>query len=55
VTTWLIDKSALVRLGASPDAAGWAARIDLTVLHMDKEFQIIADITGQPLEQLRMP
>jgi predicted nucleic acid-binding protein len=135
VTTWLIDKSALVRLGASPDAAEWAARIDrglvrittvtrlevgysarsgpsfrtgltqpplsqmpteyltpaiedrsvevldlladrgqhrapsipdliiaataelagLTVLHMDKDFQIIADITGQPIEQLRMP
>jgi predicted nucleic acid-binding protein len=134
VTTWLVDKSALVRLGASPDAAEWAARIDrglvrittvtrlevgysarsgpvlraglaqpplsqmpveyltpaiedrsvevlalladrgqhrapsvpdliiaataelagLTVLHMDKDFQIIADITGQPLEQLRM-
>jgi predicted nucleic acid-binding protein len=135
VTTWLIDKSALVRLGSSPDAAEWAARIEralvrittvtrlevgysarsgpllragltrpplaqmpveyltpaiedravevlalladrgqhrapslpdliiaataelagLTVLHMDKDFQLIADITGQPLEQLRMP
>jgi predicted nucleic acid-binding protein len=135
VTTWLIDKSALVRLGQSLDAAEWAARIErglvrittvtrleagysarsgpllragltrpplsqmpveyltpaiedrsvevltlladrgqhrapsvpdliiaataelagLTVLHMDKDFQLIADITGQPLEQLRMP
>jgi hypothetical protein len=27
VTDWLIDKSALVRLAASPDAAQWAARI----------------------------
>jgi predicted nucleic acid-binding protein len=27
VTTWLIDKSALVRLAASPDAAEWASRI----------------------------
>jgi predicted nucleic acid-binding protein len=27
VTTWLIDKSALVRLGASPDADQWASRI----------------------------
>jgi len=26
--TWLIDKSALVRLGVSPDAAEWAARIE---------------------------
>jgi predicted nucleic acid-binding protein len=28
VTAWLIDKSALVRLAASPDAAEWAARIE---------------------------
>jgi predicted nucleic acid-binding protein len=28
VTTWLIDKSALVRLSNSADAAGWASRID---------------------------
>lgn len=26
--SWLIDKSALVRLGASPDAATWAKRIE---------------------------
>jgi predicted nucleic acid-binding protein len=28
VTNWLIDKSALVRLGTSPDAAEWADRIE---------------------------
>jgi len=28
VTTWLIDKSALVRLASSPDADGWAGRIE---------------------------
>lgn len=28
MTTWLIDKSALVRLAASPDAAEWAARVE---------------------------
>ena len=27
VTAWLIDKTALARLGASPDAEEWAARI----------------------------
>jgi len=132
VTDWLIDKSALVRLAASPDAAQWAARIErglvriatvtrlevgysarsgadlrtgfqrpplsampveyltpaiedravevltlladrgqhrapaipdliiaataeltgLAVLHVDKDFEIIAAITGQPLERL---
>jgi hypothetical protein len=132
VTNWLIDKSALVRLAASPDAGQWAGRIerglvrittvtrletgysarsgpdlraglqqpplssmpveyltpaiedraaevlalladrgqhrapsipdliiaataelaDLTVLHLDKDFDIIAQITGQPMEHL---
>jgi predicted nucleic acid-binding protein len=132
VTGWLIDKSALVRLAASPDAAEWASRIErgllristvtrlevgysarsgrelraglrlpplasmpveyltpviedravevlalladrgqhrapslpdliiaaiaelagLIVLHLDKDFEIIADITGQPVERL---
>lgn len=28
VSDWLIDKSALVRLGNSPDAAEWAGRIE---------------------------
>lgn len=28
MTEWLVDKSALVRLGASPDAVTWAARIE---------------------------
>jgi predicted nucleic acid-binding protein len=135
VTTWLIDKSALVRLAASPDAAEWAARIErglvrittvtrleagysarsgpalraafqqpplssmpleyltpaiedraveiltlladrgqhrapsipdliiaaaaelagLTVLHLDKDFDLIAEITGQPMERLNIP
>ncbi len=131
--TWLVDKSALARLGASPDAAAWAERIErglvrigtvtrlevgfsarsakelrdahrapplasmpvehltpaiedravevqlvladqghhrapsvpdllvaataelagLTVLHVDKDFELIAEITGQALERLR--
>ena len=134
MTTWLIDKSALVRLAACPDAAEWATRIErglvrittvtrletsysarsgselraasqqpplssmpvqyltpaiedraveiltlladrgqhrapsipdliiaataelagLTVLHLDKDFDLIADITGQPMERLNM-
>ena len=132
MTDWLIDKSALVRLAASADAAQWADRIErglvrittvtrleigysarsgpdlrtglhepplaampveyltpaiedravevqtlladrgqhrapsipdliiaataelagLTVLHLDKDFEIIATVTGQPLERL---
>lgn len=132
MSPWLIDKSALVRLAASPDAAGWAARVErglvriatvtrlevgysarsgpelraglrqppmssmpveyltpaiedraveilalladrgqhrapsipdliiaataelagLTVLHLDKDFEVIAAVTGQPVERL---
>ena len=135
MTTWLIDKSALVRLAASPDAAEWAARIErglvrittvtrletghsarsgpglrtalrqpplssmpveyltpaiedraveiltlladrgrhrapsipdliiaataelagLAVLHLDKDFDLIAELTGQPMERLNEP
>ena len=131
---WLIDKSTLARLAASPDAAEWAARIErglvrimtvtrlevgysarsgpdlrtgfaqpplssmpveyltpaiedravevltlladrgqhrapsvpdliiaataelagLTVLHLDKDFDVIADVTGQPVERLNV-
>jgi predicted nucleic acid-binding protein len=134
VSDWLIDKSALVRLGASPDAGDWADRIErglvristvtrlevgysarsgrvarkamgtaplafmpveyltpaiedravdvqllladrgahrapsipdvlvaataelagLTVLHLDKDFDLIAATTGQPVERLRL-
>jgi predicted nucleic acid-binding protein len=134
VTTWLIDKSALVRLAVGPDAQVWADRIGrgmvhittltlleigysarsaadlreathrpplslmpveyltptmerravevqalladqgkhrapgipdlliaaaaeragLTVLHLDKDFDVIAEVTRQPVEQLRM-
>ena len=134
VTEWLIDKSALVRLADSPDAAEWADRIErglvrittvtrleigysarsdadarsmfttppvsampveyltpaiedralqvqlvlaekgqhrapsipdlliaataelagLTVLHVDKDFDLIASISGQPAERLRL-
>jgi predicted nucleic acid-binding protein len=132
MTTWLIDKSALVRLASSPDAVEWAGRIErglvrvttvtrleagysarsgpelraglrqpplssmpveyltpaiedravdvltlladrgqhrapsipdliiaataelagLTVLHLDKDFDVIAQVTGQPVERL---
>jgi predicted nucleic acid-binding protein len=97
VTDWLIDKSALVRLGSSPDAAeqpplsampvehqtpaiedravevmtlladrgqhrapsipdliiaATAELSGLTILHVDEDFEIIARVTGQPLERL---
>jgi predicted nucleic acid-binding protein len=34
VTTWLIDKSAYVRLGTSPDRELWAERISRGLVHL---------------------
>ncbi|HVM02137.1 MAG TPA: PIN domain-containing protein [Acidimicrobiales bacterium] len=33
-TTWLIDKSAFVRLGIGPDAPAWAERVDRGLVRM---------------------
>ena len=33
-TSWLIDKSALVRLGSSPHAEDWACRIEHGLVHI---------------------
>ena len=33
-STWLIDKSAMLRLGASPDAEQWASRIERGLVHI---------------------
>jgi predicted nucleic acid-binding protein len=39
---------------SSPDVliAAMAELAELTVLHVDKDFDLIADITGQPVERL---
>jgi predicted nucleic acid-binding protein len=34
LTSWLIDKSALARLGTSPDAETWAERISRGLVHI---------------------
>jgi predicted nucleic acid-binding protein len=31
-----------------------AEMADLTVLHLDKDFDVIAEITGQPVERLNV-
>ena len=35
--------------------AATAELLDLTVLHFDKDFDLIAEITGQQLERLLLP
>ena len=34
--------------------AATAELAGLTVLHLDKDFEVIADVTGQPIERLSM-
>lgn len=44
------------RSASIPDllVAATAELLRLTVLHLDKDFDLIADITGQPVERLRV-
>jgi predicted nucleic acid-binding protein len=35
--------------------AAAAERAGLAVLHVDKDFELIAEVTGQPVERLRLP
>ncbi|HWS36459.1 MAG TPA: PIN domain nuclease [Actinoplanes sp.] len=44
------------RAASVPDLllAAIAEVAGLTVLHLDKDFEIIADVTGQPVERLRL-
>jgi predicted nucleic acid-binding protein len=56
VLTLLADRGQH-RAPSIPDLiiAATAELAGLTVLHLDKDFEIIADITGQPLERLATP
>jgi len=53
VTTWLIDKSALVRLAASPDAAEWAARIERGRVRITTVTRLEAGYSARSGPQLR--
>lgn len=44
------------RAPPAPDLliAAIAEQAKLTVLHLDKDFELIAEVTGQPMERLRV-
>lgn len=50
MTTWLIDKSAISRLHLADNE--WASTIERGLVHLDRDFDLIALVTGQPLERL---
>ena len=54
MTGWLTDTSAVVRLAAGPNAEEWAACIQRRPVrvHIDTDYDLIAGITGQPVERL---
>ena len=53
MTTWLIDKSALVRLAASPDAAEWAARIERGLVRITTVTRLEAGYSARSGQELR--
>jgi len=55
VLTLLADRGQH-RAPSIPDLiiAATAELAGLTVLHLDKDFEVIADVTGQPVERLSM-
>ena len=53
MTTWLIDKSALVRLAESPDAAEWAARIERGLVRITTVTRLETGYSARSGPQLR--
>lgn len=52
-TYWLIDKSALARLGASPDADTWASRIERGLVHITTVTRLEVGYSARSASDLR--
>jgi hypothetical protein len=52
-TSWLIDKSALVRLGASPDVEEWASRIERGLVHIATVTRLEVGFSARTAAQAR--
>jgi predicted nucleic acid-binding protein len=53
VTGWLIDKSALVRLGQSDDPSEWASRIQRGLVRMTTVTRLEVGFSARSAEELR--
>lgn len=53
MTAWLIDKSALVRLASSPDAANWASRIQRGVVRISTLTRLEVGFSARSANDLR--
>ena len=54
LSTWLIDKSALVRLGVSPDASIWADRIERGLVRVSTVTRLEIGYAARTAEDLRI-
>jgi predicted nucleic acid-binding protein len=54
VTDWLIDKSALVRLGDSPDSEEWASRIERGLVRITTVTRLEIGYSARSAAQARM-
>lgn len=53
MSEWLIDKSALVRVGASPDAASWADRIERGLVRIGTVTRLEVGFSARTGQELR--
>jgi len=53
VTTWLIDKSALVRLGTADDAEAWATRIERGLVRISTLTRLEVGFSARSAADLR--
>lgn len=53
MTDWLIDKSALIRIGASPDAATWAERIERGLVRIGTVTRLEVGFSARTGDDLR--
>jgi predicted nucleic acid-binding protein len=52
-TSWLIDKSALVRLGQAPDAADWALRIERGLVRISTVTRLEVGFSARSADEIR--
>ena len=54
LTNWLIDKSALVRLATSRDAAEWASRIERGLVRISTVTRLEVGLSARSADDLRL-
>lgn len=54
MSEWLVDKSALIRLGASPDASTWADRIERGLVRIATVTRLEIGFSARTADELRL-